>query len=115
MLLFLIIVLLVFVTQFLLHSWWIAAIDGFVAALFFSKSGWQAFIAGFLGVGVIWGGYAFYINQSNENLLADKIAQIFSLPGAVWLLVLTTLIGALIGGFSALTGYSLRALFIKKK
>jgi hypothetical protein len=109
--LFLVIALLVFITQTLFMHWWLIAVDTFVAALLLAKGNWNAFLSGFFGVGLVWLGAAFYWDYQNEGLLMGKIAQLFKLPAGEWVMVLTVLIGALVGGLSALTGYSLRALF----
>jgi hypothetical protein len=113
--LFIVIALLVFITQSLFYHWWLIIIDAFVGALLLGKNGWQAFISGFLGVGLIWAGQAFYLNNQNEDLLANKIADLFFLPNSLALLGVTVLLGGLVGGFSALSGYSIRAFWQKKQ
>jgi hypothetical protein len=111
--LFLVIALLVFITQSLLYQWWIIAIDAFLAALLLGRSGWQSFFSGFLGVGVVWFGQAFFLNYQNEGLLMAKVAQLFQLPDDYWLLLITGLVGGLVGGFSALSAYSIKSLWKK--
>ncbi|OJJ15648.1 hypothetical protein BKI52_37835 [marine bacterium AO1-C] len=112
--LFIIIAILVYISQSILAAWWWIAVVSFVAAALVGRSNLEAFLSGFLGVAVVWVVQAFFINQANEGLLAEKIAQVFKLPAGEWLLVITGVIGGLVGAFSALSGYSLRAILRKK-
>ncbi len=113
--LFLVIALLVFITQSLFTDFWLSAASAFIASLLLGKSNFHSFFSGFFGVGVIWLGYILFIDTQNESLLSDKIAQLFKLPSGTWLMVVTVCIGGITGGLSAWTGYALKALFIVKK
>ncbi|MDX2301529.1 MAG: hypothetical protein NW226_01960 [Microscillaceae bacterium] len=112
--LFIIIALLVFITQTIFYHWWLVAVDAFVAALFFGRSGWVAFLSGFMAVGLVWFIQAYYLSQRNEGLLLERMTKFFGfLPSSEWMFVLTVAIGALVGGFSALTAYSIRSFWKK--
>ena len=68
--LLIVIALLVFITQWLFYHWWWIIIDAFVATLLVKvRSGWAAFFSGFVGVGLVWLGYIYFINVQNEGLL----------------------------------------------
>jgi hypothetical protein len=61
-----------------------------------------------LGIFLLWSIVALWIDLKNESILSHKIAQIFPLGGSSFLLILTTaVIGALVGGFAAMSGASL--------
>jgi ABC-type antimicrobial peptide transport system permease subunit len=63
----------------------------------------------------LWGVLALWIDLKNESILSHKIAQIFPLGGSSILIILiTALIGALVGGFAGMAGSSLRIVKIKK-
>lgn len=113
--LLLITILLVFITQWFFYSWWWIIIDTFLATLLMGKTPLGSFLSGFLAVTVVWGGYAFAVNSANEGLLLQKIAQVFGAPSGWLLILLTIMLGALVGGFSALTAYSLKALWKRKR
>ncbi len=113
--LFVIIVLLVFITQSVFAYWWLIAVDAFLAALFFGRSGWGAFLSGFLAVALVWFGQAYYSSYLNENLLLGKITQLFRLPASEWMFVIVVSIGGLVGGLAALSGYSFKALWQKER
>jgi len=110
--LFLVIVLFVFITQYLLPNWWwLIAVDCFLATLLVGKKGWTAFLSGFLGGGLVWTSYALLINNQNEGLLLGRMAQLFGRE--LWIIIATGFIGAIMGGMSALTGYYFKAMWEK--
>ncbi len=93
-------------------SWWSIAVVAFVVALLLPQSITKGFLAGFLGIFLLWAILAFWIDVKNEHILSQKIAQLFSLGDSSFLLILiTALIGALVGGFAAMSGSSLRRVF----
>ncbi len=104
----LLIILLAFIAGIYL-PWWSIAIIAFAVALFIPQSIGQSFLAGFLGIFLLWSILAFWIDSKNESILSQKIAQLFSLGSAsIALILVTSLIGAIVGGFAAVSGSSLR-------
>ena len=87
--------------------WWSVAIIAFLVALFIRQFVGKSFLSGFLGIFLLWFVVAFWIDIKNEHILSQKIAQVFPLGGSSILLVLiTAIIGALVGGFAAMSGAS---------
>ena len=85
--------------------WWSIALVAFLVAVLVRLSPGGHFLSGFLGVFLIWTILAFWIDQKNEHILSSKVAQLFHLGSASFLLVLiSALIGGLVGGFAALSG-----------
>ena len=91
-----------------IFPWWIIAIAGFLINFIIYSGGASSFLSGFLGVGMLWYFSALIVHVNYGTLLTDRIAQIFFLPGPGWLILVTALIGGLIGGFGGLTGSHLR-------
>ena len=89
--------------------WWGIAIAAFaVAALIHQRSG-VAFLSGFLGVFLLWAILAWWIDVKNQGILSKRIAEVFPLGGSTFLLILVTaLVGGLVGGLAALSGSYLR-------
>ena len=88
--------------------WWSIAIVAFLVALFMGQFIGRSFLAGFLGIFVLWFIVALEIDIRNEHILSQKIAQLFSLgTSSVLLILITAFIGALVGGFAAMSGASL--------
>jgi hypothetical protein len=90
--------------------WWSLVIPALLVGFLMARNGVTAFFSGFLGVGLLWFGLALYIDNTTGSQLSQKVATLFMVK-SVWLLqVVTALIGGLIGGFAALTGYSIKPL-----
>ncbi len=100
-----------------IFGWWVwdFAVIAFLVAYFTNANGWSSFIAGFLAIGVLWLVVAMMLNIPNEGMLANKVAQMFKLPNASAILIVTALVGALVGGFGALTGSLFRAALVPPK
>jgi hypothetical protein len=89
--------------------WWSVALAAFAACALIQTAPWKSFLAGFLGVFLLWGILASWIDSKNNHILSQKIAQIFPLGGSyVLLILLTAFVGALVGGFAGLTGSYIR-------
>lgn len=111
----LLILLLSFIAGLFL-PWWSIAIVAFLIALLIPQTIGKSFLSGFLGVFLLWGILALWIDVKNESLLSGKIAQLFSLGNAGFLLILiSAVIGALVAGFAAMSGGSLRPLRKKRR
>ena len=90
-------------------AWWSIAIAAFLVAAFIRQNPGRAWLSGFLGIFLLWAVLAWWIDIKNQGILSQKIALIFPLGGSVLLLILVTaFIGALVGGFAALTGSYIR-------
>src|SRR5688500_17615837 len=89
---------------------WSIALVAFLVALLLPQSPGRGFLSGFLGLFLLWGGLAAWINIANDGLLGTRVAHLFFLGGYSGLLVLVTgFISGLVGGFAAMAGSSLRA------
>lgn len=115
MLLFLLILILAGLAQLLL-PWWVVVPVAFGLALWWGRTGGRAFLAGFGGVGLGWLVLAVWLLWHNEGRLAHRVAQLLPLGGHSWLLVLlTALVGGLVGGLAALAGCWLRQAWLAPK
>src|SRR5258706_5830320 len=89
--------------------WWSIAVAAFIVALIIPQFPWKAFLSGFLGVFILWAIIAWWIDMKNQGILSSKIAQLFHLGSShIVMIFVSALIGALIGGFAALSGSYLR-------
>lgn len=92
--------------------WWSLSLAAFlVAALIPVKPGW-AFLAGFISLFLLWGGLAWFQSLSNNHILAHRLSQmILKKDDPLMLALVAALIGAVVGGFAALSGRLARSLF----
>ena len=85
--------------------WWGFALAAFLVSALITQRPGMAFLSGFLALFLLWGLLAWAIDASNGSILSRKIAQILPLGGSPVLLILVTaMVGALIGGGAALSG-----------
>lgn len=99
----------------LYFPWWSIAVCGFFAGALLSGTNTSSFFSGFLGIGLLWLIQSFIIHNSSEGLLSDKIAALFALPNGVYVIIITALLGGIVGGFSTLSGLRFRKLFKKER
>lgn len=110
-------ILIVVATYFLslYLPWWTVLLVAGLVGFFIPGGGFNVFISGFLGAGLLWMVYAWYLDIETNSILSEKVVQLFPFSDNFMLVVITGFIGALCGGFGAITGNSFRQLFIKKK
>jgi len=108
MILIFIIIILSLLLQLLL-PWWIVALVAFAGAWWKAKTAGHAFTSGFFAIFLLWIAMALIQSVPNENLLANRVGEMFRLPlGSLnWaaMLLVTGIIGGLVGGISALAGF----------
>lgn len=91
--------------------WWSVAIASALPALLITQTGWKSLQNGFLGIFLLWIIWSTVIFFQGGDILAERIATLFSLP-AGWLAILVSgLIGGLAGASSAWAANRFRAWF----
>lgn len=96
-------------------TWWAAMVIAFTVCYVSPSSGLNAFVAGFLGIGLVWMGHAWNIDVLNESAFSNTVAEIMQVSDPILLVFATGLVGGLAGGFASLTGTTFRQLFVKPK
>mgnify|MGYP005818118121 CR=1 FL=1 len=86
-------------------SWWTIAVAAILGGYFLKSK--ANFLAGFLAIALMWLAVAVWVDAASPSNLADQVAAIFTLSKPL-LLVVTCLLGGLVGGFGAWTGARLR-------
>ena len=95
-------------------EWWTVAIAAFIGGVFFGKSSGETFARGMVAVIILWSLIVCYHHFSTQGILSNKIAQILPVGGNVgMLIVVTVLIGGIVGGWGAMSGFLVRNLFKK--
>jgi hypothetical protein len=88
----------------LYFPWWSIAIVAFILSLLIPQKPWVSFLAGFLALFLLWGFLSVWISVSNGHILAHRVSLlIFKTDSPFLLILITTLIGALVAGFAALS------------
>ena len=99
----LLIALLSAIIQMLL-PWWSVAIVACATTAFMPITPGKGFLAGAAGVGLWWLLAILWRDVPNHQILSVRMAELFHLPGSVWFIVVTVLVGALTGGVAGVAG-----------
>lgn len=91
--------------------WWTIALVPFLVNLWIPETSLKAFALSFAAVALLWFFYGLYLHVSTEGIMSDKISEIFSLPNGILLLLVTALVGGLVGGFAGWSGLVIRKSF----
>lgn len=109
-------VLVIFVLSFLAElvlPWWSIAVVAFLVGAWKPSSGWKAFGAGFLGVSALWFIAAEYIHLHTGGVLTTRVAEMFKIPIPFLLVVMTAVLGGLVGALAATTGFHFKKVLEK--
>ena len=84
--------------------WWSIAIAAFLVSLLIPQSPLASFFTGFIALFLLWGLLSFWISTKNDDILAHRVSLLLLKTDSPFLLIiLSALIGSLVGGFAALT------------
>jgi hypothetical protein len=98
----------------LYFPWWSLALVAFLVAILIHQFPWKAFLSGFLGLFILWGGLAFWIDLRNDHILSKRVAELMKLGSSSFaIIIVTAFIGALVAGLAALSGSYLRSSSVK--
>ena len=82
--------------------WWSIAVVAFAVVLLLKPG--KAFWTGFAGVGIYWLIASMFRDVRNDHILSTRLAGVFHLPSYWLFLLVTAIIGGLVGGLSAWAG-----------
>ena len=89
--------------------WWSIAVAAFIVSALIHQKPWKSMLAGALGLFLLWGLLAIWIDSKNQGILSARISLILPLGGSTFLLILVTaFVGALVAGLAALSGAYLK-------
>ena len=95
-------------------AWWMVAVISFLIAVVWQlKPGW-AFVNGFLSIGLLWLYLILRTDIANEQILSNRIAQLFGL-GHTLFIVVNIVLGGLVGGLGGWSGASIWKIFKRKQ
>lgn len=94
----------------LFFPWWTAAVCALIVLALWPGKSLKAFLAGFLGVGLLWFAGALYFSIQTDFILTTKVARLLQVSNSVVVIVITAIIGGIIGGMGALSGNHLNKL-----
>ncbi|MEX1238440.1 MAG: hypothetical protein WEB30_01935 [Cyclobacteriaceae bacterium] len=86
--------------------WWSVAIAAFIGGVLVHTR--MNFLGGFLAISILWLVKALITELSTDSDLAGRVAMIFMLQSKTLLVLVTLLLGGLVGGFASMSGGALR-------
>ncbi len=95
--------------------WWTVMLSAFFICFLIDGSVIGSFVSGFLGGGIIWLGYSWYLDIKTASIMSSKIIEMFPLEDKIMLVIISGVIGAIAGGVSGVAGNNFKKLFIRKK
>ena len=96
--------------QFL--PWWSIIVAVFITSCFISLKKSAVFFVPFMAIALLWVAHAFYLSNSNNFILAEKVAILLPLQGNQFLLILLTgILGGLAAGITGIFGKQCNLLF----
>jgi hypothetical protein len=105
------------ITAMLLNNfpWWSCGIIAFVVAFALRFKAGAAFLSGFTGVALAWGLIAGWIDSQNAGVLSGRIGELFGGLSSALVVLITTVIGGLIGGLGGISGAALAQMVFGRK
>jgi hypothetical protein len=95
---------------------WSAGLVAFLVAVFIYQKPGMAYLSGFASILLLWSLLAWWIDAQNDSILSSRMATLFPLAGSSALLILISgIVGAIVGGLSALSGSFLRRYLEERK
>lgn len=96
--------------------WWSILLCSILVSFILPGNNFNAFISGFLGIGLLWMIMAWKVDVETGSVISAKVVQLLPyINDSPMLIIATGVLGGIVGGFGAGTGNSLRQIFIKKK
>lgn len=93
----------------LVLPWWSLAIVAFLVCFWRGQSAGLSFLYGFLGVALVWLGYALLIHTRTEGIFTGRMGELlFKTNNAVIPMLVTALLGGLVGGLAGMAGFLTR-------
>lgn len=95
-----------YILQQFMSPWIVVFVAGLVA-LVIQSSPTSAFLGGFISISLLWMLKATVIDVYTDSILSVKVAALMGLKSSIALILLTGIVGGILGGFGAASGQHL--------
>jgi hypothetical protein len=103
-----------YILQQFISPWVVVPIAATISMLTQVKTS-PAFLGGFAAIGLLWMCKATIIDVYTDSILSAKVAVLLGLNSTILLIILTGLVGGVLGGLGAASGQQILKIFKKKK
>jgi hypothetical protein len=99
----------------LVLPWWSIAIVALAVCYWRSSGVGNAFWYGFTGIALVWLVYALLIHVRTDGIFTGRMSQLlFKTDGSVVLILVSAVLGGLVGGLAGLSGYFIRQALVNQ-
>ena len=88
--------------------WWSIAVASCIVSMMFGKTVISSFLGGFLGISILWMVYSSVIDFYSNAILSRKIVELLGVNNIALLIIITGIVGGLVGGMAAIFGLTLK-------
>jgi len=99
------------ILQILTPFWWWIMVVPFVYGIVKAHACRKGFLVGMTSAGLLWLFGSLYYLFTSAGIIAQRVAVMMNLGSPLLLVVATTLVAALAGGFAGSSGYFLKKVF----
>ncbi|MDB5243186.1 MAG: hypothetical protein JWP57_3811 [Spirosoma sp.] len=100
----------------LVLPWWSLALVAFAVCCWRSSAAGRAFWYGFAGVALVWLIYALLIHIRSDGIFTGRMSQLlFKADASAVLIIVTTILGGLVGGLAGVSGYFVRQTLVNQR
>ena len=93
--------------------WWLIVIYPITVGFIFFDNVISHFISGFLGVFLAWLTLMFQLDVATHSIISQKIANILFVYNNIILIIISSLMGGILGGIGSVLGQLIRKIFLK--
>lgn len=104
-----------YILQQFFTAWVVMPAAMMVSLVMSNSSFFSKFLGGFAAISLLWMGYATIIDISTNAILSTKLAAWLGMNNVGILILVTGLVGGLLGGLGAASGQCIRNLFFTKQ
>lgn len=94
----------------LFFPWWVISPVTFLVAFFSGLRPAKSFLAGFLGIALLWAVVILWKDIANEHILSSRMAGVFGLSSYPLFILVNIVLGGIVGGMSAWCSGLLRSV-----
>ena len=95
-------------------AWWMIAVIPFLVAVVWQQRPGRGFLNGLLSIGILWLLLILKTDAANDQLLSQRMSQLFGLGHGLFVAV-NILLGALVGGLGGWSGASMWRIYKRDK
>jgi len=94
---------------------WAIAVCAAIISFSIRTNGATSFLGGFVALSLLWMSKATFIDVATHSVISSKIIPLLGFQHPIMLILLTGLIGGILGGFGSLIGQQLYRLLQKNQ